>query len=245
MEKKIDIGASNAIWVTLAFCMAFAISFYVTNASDPSPLQDFCIAANDPNSAVNGKICKNPKDVTMSDFVFKGFDKVGDTNNTQGANATLIDIKKFSAVNTLGISIARVDFAPSGLNTPHLHPLSSELFAVLEGSLYVGFVTTEYKLYDTILKKGDIIAFPQGLIHFQLNVGEKNAMAIATFGSQNPGRVNVAEGVFGTKPPILNDVLTQAFKVNETMIKLFRAQFTTDDVSEARKSVLTLLSNTF
>ena len=180
----------------------------------------------------------------MSDFLYKGFDKIGDTNNTLGANATLVDIKRFPAVNTLGISIARVDFAPSGLNTPHLHPLSSELFALLEGSLYVGFVTTDYKLYDTILKKGDIIAFPQGLIHFQLNVGEAKAFAIATFGSQNPGRVNVANGVFGTTPPIRTDVLTKAFQVNETLIKRFRAQFSNDDdVSDARKTVLRMLSN--
>lgn len=32
------------------FPMSFATNFYVAYASDPSPLQDFCVGVNDPNS---------------------------------------------------------------------------------------------------------------------------------------------------------------------------------------------------
>uniref|UniRef100_A0A803MSI8 Germin-like protein n=1 Tax=Chenopodium quinoa TaxID=63459 RepID=A0A803MSI8_CHEQI len=248
MEKINRRAGYNWAIVALftAFAMSIATQFYVANASDPSPLQDFCVEAHhhDLNSGVyvNGKYCKNEDLVTTNDFVYKGFDKPGDTNNTQGAKATLIDINKFAAVNTLGVSIARVDFGPYGLNTPHFHPLGSEIFAVLEGTLYAGFVTTKNKLYDTVLKKGDIIVFPQGLLHFQLNLDETDALAIATFGSQNPGRINIADGVFGT--PILDEVLTKAFQVNEKAIEQLRAQFSTNNASvdNPRKSVLRLLS---
>ncbi|CAO2836346.1 unnamed protein product [Amaranthus hypochondriacus] len=227
----------------VALCMAFV--FYVANASDPSPLQDFCVGVDHPISGVfvNGKFCKNPKDVTINDFLYKGFNIRGDTNNTQRAEATLIDVNKFPGLNTLGVAMARVDFGPFGLNTPHLHPRGSEIFAVQEGTLYAGIVSTDYKLYDTILTKGDMIVFPQGLIHFQLNIGKTDALAFVSFGSQNPGRVNVADGVFGTTPPILDDVLTKAFQVDNYVIQKLRSQFSDQDVSiSTGRSILTLLS---
>uniref|UniRef100_A0A803MSJ0 Germin-like protein n=1 Tax=Chenopodium quinoa TaxID=63459 RepID=A0A803MSJ0_CHEQI len=184
-----------------------------------------------PGVVVNGKLCKDPNHVTINDFLFKGFNIRGDTYNTDGANATLIDINRFPGVNTQGVSLARVDFAPFGLNTPHWHPRGSEIFAVVEGSLYAGFVTSDNKLYDTILKKGDMIVFPQGLIHFQANIKRTDALAVASFGSQNPGRVNVANGVFGTKPRILDGVLTKAYQVDRKVVEQLRAQFLNENMS--------------
>ncbi|XP_021758339.1 putative germin-like protein 2-1 [Chenopodium quinoa] len=205
--------------------LSITTHLYVANAADPSMLQDFCVGTNDPNASVfvNGKFCKNPKDVEIDDFIHKGFHIRGDTNNALGAEATLVDVTRFPALNTLGVALARVDFAPFGLNTPHLHPRGSEIFAVLERTLYAGVVTTNYTLYDTVLRKGDMIVFPQGLIHFQLNLGRTKAFAVASFGSQNPGRVNIADGVFGTRPRILGDVLTKGFQVDETVIERLRA----------------------
>ncbi|XP_048495316.1 putative germin-like protein 2-1 [Beta vulgaris subsp. vulgaris] len=241
---------NHAILATLALCTVFAMSFtshiYVASASDPGLLQDFCVGVNDPDSAVfvNGKFCKNPKDVTIDDFLYKGFNIPSDTNNTQRAEATLVDVNRFPALNTLGVAMARVDFASFGLNTPHLHPRGSEIFAVLEGTLYAGIVTTDYKLFDTVLRKGDMIVFPQGLIHFQLNLGKTDALAIASFGSQFPGRVNVANGVFGTTPQILDDVLTQAFQVDEMVIQQLRSQFSGQNISiNTGRSILKLLTD--
>ncbi|XP_010672556.2 putative germin-like protein 2-1 [Beta vulgaris subsp. vulgaris] len=243
-------GRIAKLVMMFVYCMAFAMNFmfHVSIASDPAPLQDFCIAVNDPNSAVlvNGNHCKNPKEVTIDDFLYKGFNIPADTNNTQGASATLVDITRFPAVNTQGVSMARVDFAPYGLNTPHLHPRGSEVFAVMEGIMYAGFVTTDYKLYDTILKKGDIIVFPQGLIHFQLNLGKTDALAIASFGSQNPGRINIAESVFGTNPRVLDEVLTKGFQVDELLVKQLRSQFSTDNIyTSTGRSFFKLLSETY
>ncbi|XP_021842423.2 putative germin-like protein 2-1 [Spinacia oleracea] len=156
---------------------------------------------------------------------------------------SVVDITRFPSVNTQGVAMARVAFGSYGLNTPHLHPRGSEIFAVVEGMLYAGFVTTSYKLYDTILNKGDVIVFPQGLIHFQLNLGKKDALAYASFGSQNPGRVNVADGVFATTPRILDDVLTKGFQVGEMVIEQLRSQFSTETISvNTGKSILKLLS---
>ncbi|KAB1207179.1 Germin-like protein subfamily 1 member 20 [Morella rubra] len=45
-------------------------------------------------------------------------------------------------LNTLDISLARIDFAPYGLNPPHTHPRGIEIIVVAEGTLYGGFVTS-------------------------------------------------------------------------------------------------------
>ncbi|XP_074273265.1 putative germin-like protein 2-1 [Silene latifolia] len=229
----------------IGFCMAFVSFIHVVNGADPSPLQDFCVGADDYNSSVfvNGKFCKNPKDVTMQDFLYKGFDIRGNTSNTLGATAHLINDALFPALNTLGIAIGRIDIAPFGLNGPHIHPLGSEIFAVLEGTLYVGFVTTNNKLYDAIVKKGDIVVFPQGLIHFQLNIGKTDALAVAGFGSQNPGRINIPNAMFGTAPTIFSDVLTKAFQVNEDVIHKLQNQFIDQDASiESGRSWMKLIA---
>ncbi|KMT20684.1 hypothetical protein BVRB_1g006590 [Beta vulgaris subsp. vulgaris] len=234
-------AASIAILAMTTFCMAFC--FYVVNASDPPLLQDFCVGVSDPDSAVfvNGKFCKHPNKVNISDFLYEGFNIPGDTtNNIQKAKATLVDINRFPALNTLGVSIARVDFAPFGLNTPHFHHRGSEVFAVMEGRLYAGFVSSDNKLFYTMIKKGDIIAFPQGLVHFQLNTEKKEAYAIAAFGSQNPGRVDVANSLFGTNKRILPDVLTKAYDVDGWVIDRLLSQFNTS--SDSDTSILELFA---
>ncbi|KAF4365968.1 hypothetical protein F8388_019212 [Cannabis sativa] len=53
--------------VTLAI---FALASFIASAYDPSPLQDFCVAVDDPEKAlfVNGKFCKDPMQVKAEDF---------------------------------------------------------------------------------------------------------------------------------------------------------------------------------
>uniref|UniRef100_A0A453JBI9 Cupin type-1 domain-containing protein n=1 Tax=Aegilops tauschii subsp. strangulata TaxID=200361 RepID=A0A453JBI9_AEGTS len=91
---------------------------------------------------VNGFVCKNPMEVNADDF-FKAaaLDKPRVTNKV-GSNVTLINVMQIAGLNTLGISIARIDYAPLGQNPPHTHPRATEILTVLEGTLYVGFVTS-------------------------------------------------------------------------------------------------------
>ncbi|PQQ21366.1 protein ROOT HAIR DEFECTIVE 3 homolog 1-like [Prunus yedoensis var. nudiflora] len=114
------------------------------------------------------------------------------------------------------IRLVRIDFAPNGLNPSHTHPRATEILVVLEGKLYVGFVTSNgdgNRLFTKVLNKGDVFVFPIGLIHFQLNVGHINAVAFAGL-SSHPGVITTANAVFGSKPPINPDVLTKAFQVD-------------------------------
>ncbi|WOL16234.1 germin-like protein 2-1 [Canna indica] len=172
-------------------------------------------------------------DVKAEDFFFGGL-KPGNTTNKLGSSVNLVNVDKIAGLNTLGISLARIDFAPFGLNPPHTHPRATEILTVIEGELYVGFVTSNLKgggnkLFTKLLKKGDVFVFPQGLIHFQFNKGHTNTVAIAGLSSQNPGAITIANAVFGSKPPISDDVLAKAFQVDKKTVDWLQAQFWMDN----------------
>jgi oxalate decarboxylase/phosphoglucose isomerase-like protein (cupin superfamily) len=177
---------------------------------------------------VNGLICKNPDDAKPEDFFFSGLNKAGDTSKNPGSSVNLVNVQKIAGLNTLGISIARIDFAPyGGLNPPHYHPRATEVLTVIEGTLSVGFVTSfpDFKLFAKVLNKGDVFVFPQGLIHFQFNNGPVPAVAFAGLSSQNPGLVTVANAIFGANPPISDDVLAKAFMLDKNKVDWLQAQF--------------------
>ncbi|KAK9048433.1 hypothetical protein SSX86_032605 [Deinandra increscens subsp. villosa] len=196
-------------------------------ASDPSPLQDFCVA--DPKSPVlvNGLVCKDPKLVQANDFLFRGLNIMGNTTNAVGSNVTAVNVAQLPGLNTLGISMVRIDFAPMGINAPHTHPRATEILTVIEGRLLVGFVTSnpENRLISKVLEEGDVFVFPEGLIHFQQNIGHGNAVAIAALSSQNPGVITIANAVFGSNPDIPGDILAKAFQVDINVVYQIQSKF--------------------
>ncbi|XP_059625312.1 germin-like protein subfamily 1 member 13 isoform X2 [Cornus florida] len=209
-----------------------ALQFSLSYAFDPSPLQDFCVAIDDMKSAVfvNGKFCKDPKLAKAEDFFLPGLNIPGNTNNPFGSNVTAVTVDMLPGLNTLGVSLARIDFAPKGVVAPHTHPRATEVLVVVEGTLYVGFVTSNIngeknRLFTKVLNPGDVFVFPIGLIHFQFNVGKTNAVSFSGLSSQNPGVITIANAVFGSNPPISVDVLTKAFQVDKKVIDQLQSQF--------------------
>nr|POE52428.1 putative germin-like protein 2-2 [Quercus suber] len=96
----------------------------------------------------------------------------------------------------------------------------------MEGALLVGFVTSNpNKLFTKVLNKGDVFVFPIGLIHFQFNIGQTNAIAFAGLNSQNPRLITIANAVFGSNPPINLDVLAKAFQLDKNLVDYLQKQF--------------------
>ncbi|KQK05583.1 germin-like protein 8-4 [Brachypodium distachyon] len=219
--------ASSSSLFLLAALLGLASS--MVTAFDNSPLQDFCVADMKSNVRVNGFPCKDPMAVVADDFFNKAMlDKPRDTMTSKvGSNVTNINIANFPGLNTLGISLARIDYAPLGVNTPHIHPRATELLTVLEGTLYLGFVTSNpNRLFSKVVTKGDVFVFPKAMIHFQMNLAhDKPAAALSSLNSQNPGVITIANAVFGSKPPISDDVLAKAFQVEKDLIKWLKSQF--------------------
>ncbi|KAG8371847.1 hypothetical protein BUALT_Bualt12G0005600 [Buddleja alternifolia] len=205
-----------------------ALSFgFLAFAFEPSPLQDFCVADSTSSARVNGQACKDPGSVTANDFSFSGLHLPGNTSNPNGSRVTPVSVAQLPGLNTLGISLVRIDYAPWGINPPHTHPRATEILTVIEGSLQVGFVTSNpnnAQITNT-LHKGDVFVFPVGLVHFQRNVGTGNAVAIAALSSQNPGVITIANAVFGSKPEISGDILAKAFQMDKSVVNQLQAKF--------------------
>ncbi|XP_021658726.2 germin-like protein subfamily 1 member 20 [Hevea brasiliensis] len=213
----------------VAFLLLVLSSSYVF-AYDPSPLQDFCVAINGSKDGVfvNGNFCKDPMTVTADDFSFSGLNIPRNTTNQNGFNITLLNVDTVPGLNTLGISMARIDFAANGGETPpHTHPRATEMLIVLEGTLYAGFVTSNqpYRLITKVLNAGDAFVIPIGLVHFQFNIGNTNAVAVAGFNSQNPGVLVIANAVFGSNPPIYPDVLVNGFQLDRDVVNYLQEKF--------------------
>lgn len=162
---------------------------------------------------VNGFVCKEAGKENATDFFFAGLKNPGATNNTMGSKVTPANVQQIPGLNTLGVSMARIDYAPGGLNPPHTHPRATEIVFVLKGELTVGFITTADALISKTINKGEIFVFPRGLVHFQINNGKVPAAVIAAFNSQLPGTQSIALTLFTASPPVPDNVLTKAFQI--------------------------------
>ncbi|XWS46352.1 hypothetical protein CRYUN_Cryun14cG0058000 [Craigia yunnanensis] len=190
------------------------VALFGAVASDPDLLQDLCVANKAAVIKVNGFPCKDEADVTEADFFFSGLANPGVINNLEGSVVTGANVEKIPGLNTLGVSLSRIDYVPGGLNPPHTHPRATEITFVLDGELYVGFITTANKLISKSIKKGDIFVFPKGLVHFQKNNGCNPASVISGFNSQLPGTQSVAATLFTSTPAVPDNVLTKAFQID-------------------------------
>ncbi|XP_058005443.1 germin-like protein 8-11 [Hevea brasiliensis] len=133
-------------------------------------------------------------------------------------------ISLFRVSTSQGIHEIKLD--QIGLNSPHIHPRATEILAVLEGTLYVGFVTSNpNRLITKVLNARDVFVFPIGLMHFQFNIGNTNAIAIIGLSSQNPGVITIANVVFGSNLPINPDVLAKAFQLDKNVVNYLQKQF--------------------
>lgn len=174
---------------------------------------------------MNGYACKDTANITAADFFFDGLANARKPNNSVGSTATAASVQKIPGLNTLGVSMARVDYASGGLNPPHTHPRATEIAFVLEGELDVGFITTSNVLVSKTIKKGEVFVFPRGLVHFQKNNGDKPAAALAAFNSQLPGTQSIAATLFSATPEVPDNVLTKAFQIGTKEVEKIKSKF--------------------
>jgi quercetin dioxygenase-like cupin family protein len=185
---------------------------------DPIPLQNYCVADNiSPQSLfINGVPCIDPNQVTPSHFATSALSKPGNTRaNVFGSNTTMANTVNLPGLNTMGITISRIDIEENGIVALHAHPRASEVTTCLKGELIVGFVDTSYRLYSQKLRPGDSFVFPKGLIHFLFNTDQKiPALAMSGFNSQNPGVQITSIATFTTIPGIPDEILKKAYQIN-------------------------------
>ncbi|XP_022775562.1 germin-like protein subfamily 1 member 1 [Durio zibethinus] len=192
--------------------------------SDPDPLQDYCIADTKSPLFLNGAPCLNPSLAHSSHFTTSALAKPGDTkSNPIGFSITLTTLANLPGINTMGLTMARVDIASNGLVPPHSHPRASEVTICLKGVLLVGFVDTSNRLFTQQLGPGDSFVFPRALIHFLYNLDSRNpALAVSGLSSQNPGVQIASRAIFVSNPSIPDVILEKAFQISSTDIAKIR-----------------------
>ncbi|KAM3689505.1 hypothetical protein ACB098_09G052800 [Castanea mollissima] len=206
--------------------VAFFLYCVTTSASDPDPIQDFCI----PNPKFGSiKIahlgslpCKNSSEATTDDFVFSGMKGAGNFCDT-GLAAISVNPAIFPGINTLGMSFVRADLKVGGYNPPHFHPRATEIAYVVQGSVYAGFVDSTNRVFARVIEQGEVIVFPRGLLHFLMNVGDKPATIFGSFNSQNPGLQKIPTAIFGSR--IHEELLEKAFGLSPKQIRVMRRRF--------------------
>lgn len=127
----------------------------------------------------------------------------------------------FPALTGLGVSTALLEYLPGGINTLHTHPRGSEVLTVVEGKLNVGLIDSGNKLYTKVLQRADVFVFPKGLVHYQINLSNKTAVAYAAFSSSNPGTISLPLNIFASG--IDDVVLETAFKVDGGVVDELQA----------------------
>ncbi|KAG2584360.1 hypothetical protein PVAP13_6KG298200 [Panicum virgatum] len=141
------------------------LSFLLLPFASLALTQDFCVADLSCSDTPSGYPCKSS--VTANDFYYHGLAAKGKINDLIKAAVTPAFVGQFPGVNGLGISAARLD---------------------LEGTVAAGFISSGANTpYTKTLYPGDIMVFPQGLLHYQYNAGTGPAVALVAFSSPNPG----------------------------------------------------------
>ncbi|WOH09995.1 hypothetical protein DCAR_0729456 [Daucus carota subsp. sativus] len=180
--------------IAFILCLCAKLCF----AGDSDNLQDICPTGTSPKQTIfiNGFPCKNPTNITASDFKSSLLNHKGDTDNFLQSSTNIVTASEYPGLNTLGLSVARIDLDIDGLVMPHSHPRASEIFFVSKGIVVAGFIDTNNQLFQGILREGDVFVIPRGLLHYYLNGGFEPATIIAVLNSQSPGVVSIADAMF-------------------------------------------------
>ncbi|KAI3961677.1 hypothetical protein MKX01_010999 [Papaver californicum] len=195
--------------------------------SDPDQLQDFCVAdLKSTTTIVNGYPCKPVSNVTSNDFFYSGLMDGASTFNPLRLGLSLGDVNSFPGLNTLGLSVIRVDLGPYGIVPFHTHPRASEANFVVQGEVLFGFITTTNVLYSKVMNAGELNIIPRGLVHFAKNVGPRKAFVLSILNSQLPGIFSkIPRNLVGSNLTIPNDVLAKNFLVDESVVASIKSKF--------------------
>ncbi|KAJ6325652.1 hypothetical protein OIU76_012685 [Salix suchowensis] len=196
----------------------FATLFIGLVFSDPPPVQDYCVAVTHSETYIP---CKNSSLVTIEDFMFYGLNATAEFNDA-GQAIVSVNVNTFPGLRTQGVSLARADYAVGGVAVPHVHPRASEVVWVLEGTFFSGFVDSEENIFSKVIKKGDVILIPRGLVHFHKNVGDVQGTILGFYNSENAGRSTFRDTIFGCE--VKEEVLEKDLRLSAEDISKVRGR---------------------
>ncbi|WCJ28504.1 germin-like protein 1 [Euphorbia peplus] len=203
--------------IIMIFTLVVSLLSFPTSLS----AADFCIAKLKGAATPYGHTCRTTTP-TVDDFVFTGLRNPGNTSSSpRGSAVTPGLLYQFPALNGLGLGIARLDLAPNGVVPLHTHSAASEIIFVVSGRVTAGFISSNNVAYVKTLIKGDVMLFPQGLLHFIVNAANATAQVIFHFSNPDPGLQLLDLALFGGDLP--SSLLVKATLFDAATIKKLKA----------------------
>jgi quercetin dioxygenase-like cupin family protein len=168
--------------------------------------------------------CLNPNQVSSEHFFSSALRRTANTSaGPTGVNFIGVNPRNLPGLNTLGLTMARIDMDVGGIAAPHIHPRATELSYVVEGQILAAFVdSTTHKLFSQKLEPGDVFVVPKGTVHFAQNIGQTKAVAINALNSQNPGFLYIPAATFASNPSIPKEVLAKSFALSLQEVERIR-----------------------
>nr|XP_043617108.1 germin-like protein subfamily 3 member 4 [Erigeron canadensis] len=194
----------------------FVLTYFYSLPANGDNLQDTCPTDTSPDQTmfINGFPCKNPSNITTSDFKNLLLSHQGSTDTFLRSSVIIVTAAEFPGLNTLGLSTARTDLEVDGLVMPHTHPRATEMIFVAKGVVIAGFIDTNSKLFQSVLREGDVFIFPKGLLHYCMNSGFEDALAYSVFNAQNPGVVDISNAMFGGDAEMMKLAMAKLVSLN-------------------------------
>ncbi|KNC85977.1 hypothetical protein SARC_01853 [Sphaeroforma arctica JP610] len=155
------------------------------------------------------------------DFVFDFSDfetGVRVDSDGNGGSSQPANINTFPVVQVANMAQTRFRIAPCGINLPHVHPRGTESAYMIEGELTVGFVMESGRTVINDIKADQSTFFPQGLLHYQQNMGCEPAGFISILDSSDPGLLVIAAAVAG----LPEEAIAAAFDEDEAFVAQMR-----------------------
>lgn len=137
-----------------------------------------------------------------------------------GINVIIIYVlvQQYFGVNIQGIFYVRLDFEFGGVILFYMYLLVFEIIFVVEGLVFIGFVSYDNKLFIKMLYKGDVFLFLRVMLYFQFCVGNVFVIMFNFFNVQFLGFLMVVNQLF-----VINmnyDVLVKFFGFNEVVMNV-------------------------
>ncbi|KAJ7835544.1 RmlC-like cupin domain-containing protein, partial [Mycena olivaceomarginata] len=143
-----------------------------------------------------------------SQFEFDFFDPKKGATVGAGGKIVTANAATFPAVIGTNSAMAIGFLDACSMNTPHMHPRATEMQYSVNGTIRTGMITENGgRFIMTELPPGSMTIFPQGSIHFQVNDGCEPALFVASFNSEDPGVLQVAQRFLGLPPDIVGATL--------------------------------------
>ncbi|KAK9825785.1 hypothetical protein WJX74_007381 [Apatococcus lobatus] len=148
--------------------------------------------------------------IPSSQFVYHPTTPALNTAVSGGGSSSQRLLAQWPALKGTGISQTAFNLNPCSLRPPHTHPYASGLlYATSANNLQVGFVMADGTSEPVVnnITTGASALFPQGLIHYQLNLDCQPASYTISYSSEEPETQTVVNGLLGLPRPALQAAL--------------------------------------